>query len=248
MKTQISAAALAFALVLTGCGGDETEGTATANGAVSNAPLTQIPAPNNGDWSEVVSKTEAGGFLMGNPDAPVKLVEYASLTCPHCATFSAEGGAPLRDTYVRSGQVSWEFRNLLLGAPDVALSTLARCQPPSAFFRTIEQIFEQQRELIERIDESEAERIQALPPEQQIAPLARAMELDTFFARRGMPEGRFNQCLADSQGIQELTDMSNRGATEEGVTGTPTFFINGTKQEVNQWRDLEPQIRTAIGG
>ena len=80
------------------------------------------------------------------------------------------------------------------------------------------------------------------------ATLARAMELDTFFARRGMPEGRFNQCLADSQGIQELTDMSNRGATEEGVTGTPTFFINGTKQEVNQWRDLEPQIRTAIGG
>jgi protein-disulfide isomerase len=244
MKIQIGAAALALALVLTGCGGEESNTTAP----VSNAPLTQIPAPNNGDWREVVAQTEAGGFLMGNPDAPVKLVEYASLTCPHCATFSAEGTPRLRDTYVRSGQVSYEFRNFLLGAPDVALSVLARCQPPAAFFRTIEGIFEQQRELLERIDDSEAERIGQLPPEQQIAPLARAMELDTFFARRGMPESRFNQCLADSQGIQQLTDMSNRASSTEGVTGTPTFFINGTQLEQRQWSDLEPRLRAAIGG
>ena len=244
MKTKISAAALALTLVLTGCGGDDAGNTV---GPVSNAPLTQIPAPNNGDWREVVSQTEAGGFLMGNPDAPVKLVEYASLTCPHCATFSTEGAPALRDTYIRSGQVSWEFRNFLLGAPDVALSVLARCQQPSAFVRTIETIFEQQRELIERIDDSEAERIQQLPPEQQIAPLARAMELDTFFARRGMPESRFTQCLADSAGVQRLTDMSNRASSEEGVTGTPTFFINGTQQQVNTWNALEPLIRTAIG-
>ncbi len=244
-KTQISAAALALALVLTGCGGDEAN---NAGGAVSNAPLTQIPAPNNGDWREVVSQTEAGGFLMGNPDAPVKLVEYASLTCPHCATFSIQGGPALRDNYVRSGQVSYEFRNFLLGPHDAALSTLARCQPPSAFFRTIEQIFEQQGELLERLDDSEIERIQQLPPEQQLAPLARALELDTFFARRGMPESRFAQCLGDTQGIQRLTDMTNRASGEEGVTGTPTFFINGSQQEVNTWSDLEPRLRTAIGG
>ena len=247
MKKQISFAALALALALTACGGEEA-GNGNVSGPVSNAPLTQIPAPNNGDWREVVSQTEAGGFLMGNPDAPVKLVEYASLTCPHCATFSTEGTPALRDNYVRSGQVSWEFRNYLLGAPDVALSTLARCQPPTAFFRTIEGIFEQQRELIERIDDNEAQRIQQLPPEQQLAPLARAMELDTFFARRGMPESRFAQCLADSAGVQRLTDMSNRASSEEGVTGTPTFFINGTVQDVNTWSALEPRLRSAIGG
>ena len=72
---------------------------------------------------------------MGNPDAPVKLVEYASLTCPHCARISpTKATAALRDTYVRSGQVSWEFRHFLLNAPDLALSLLARCQPPAAFF------------------------------------------------------------------------------------------------------------------
>jgi protein-disulfide isomerase len=245
MKTQISTAGLALALVLTGCGGDDNAGNCSAT--VRSAPLTQLKAPNNGDWREVVSQTEFGGFVMGNPDAPVKLIEYASLTCPHCQAFSAEGSPALRDTYVRSGQVSWEFRNFLLGAPDVAMSVLARCQQPSAFFRTVEQLYDQQRELLERIDDSEAERIQPLPPEQQIAPLARAMELDTFFARRGMPEARFAACLADAQGVQRVTDMTNR-AVEEGVTGTPTFFINGAKQEVNRWAEIEPLLRSAIGG
>ena len=130
----------------------------------------------------------------------------------------------------------------------MVLSVLARCQPPSAFFRTVEQIFEQQRDFYGRIDEQEAARIQTLPPEQQLAPLARAMELDTFFARRGMPEARFAQCLADSEGVQQLTDMTNRAASEEQVNGTPTFFINGTQQDANRWQELEPRLRAAIGG
>ncbi len=245
MKKQISAAALALSLVLTGCGGGDSSASNAAGGA--NAELTQIPAPNNGDWREVVTRTDEGGFRMGNPDAPVKLVEYASLTCPHCATFSADATPALRDTYIQSGQVSWEFRNFLIGAPDVVLSLLSRCQPPSAFFRTIEQVFEQQAELINRIDDEEAQRIQALAPEQQLVPLARAMELDTFFARRGMPESRFTQCLTDTQEIQRLTDLTNRAVNQERVTGTPTFFVNGTQQDVNVWSDLEPRLRTAIG-
>jgi protein-disulfide isomerase len=186
---------------------------------------------------------------MGNPDAPVKLVEYASLTCPHCARFSTEATAALRDTYVRSGQVSWEYRSYVLGGPiDMVLSLLTRCQPPSAFFRTAEQIFEQQQELSGRLDEQEAAQLGSLPPEQQLAPLARAMELDTFFARRGMPEARFSQCLANTQEIQQLTDMTNRASTEEQVNSTPSFFINGTQQGVTTWSELEPRLRSAIGG
>jgi protein-disulfide isomerase len=247
MKIQIGAAALALTLVLSGCGDDQ--GNVAANGGATAAPLTQIAAPNNGDWREIVTQTEQGGFLMGNPDAPVKLVEYASLTCPHCARFAAEAGAPLRDTYVKSGQVSWEYRSYVLGgAPDMVLSLLSRCQPPSAFFRTIEEVFEQQHDLVGRLDDEEVNRIQPLPPEQQLAPLARAMELDTFFARRGMPETRFAQCLADTRAVQQLTDQTNRAQTEEQVTGTPTFFINGEVQDVNQWGDIESRLRSAIEG
>jgi len=243
MKAQVSIGALALTLFLAACGGDN------ANQAAANtaAPLEQIAAPNNGDWREVVAATPEGGIRMGNPNAPVKLVEHASLTCPHCKAFSEEGTAALRDNYVRSGQVSWEYRSFLLGGPDLALSLLSRCQPPAAFFRTIEEVFSRQSEFLQAIDDSEAQRIQALPPEQQIVPLARAMDLDTFFARRGMPEAQFNQCLTDAAQIQSMTERTSNAARQEGVAGTPTFFINGSKQDADRWSVLEPLLRGAVG-
>jgi protein-disulfide isomerase len=246
MKAGFSAVTLAVAMILSGCG--DGGGNLNEAAANTNAALPQIPAPNNGDWTQVVSQTPDGGYRMGNPDAPVKLVEYASLTCPHCARFSEEATATLRDTYIRSGQVSWEFRNFLLGAPDVALSVLARCQPPAAFFGAVEQIFRQQQEFVGAIDEAESQRISALPPEQQIAPLARAMDLDTFFARRGMPEPRFNECLGNRQAVQQLTEMTSRANTELQVDSTPTFIINGEKLDVHDWAGVQQRLRTAIGG
>ncbi len=246
MKARISLGAVALTLFLAGCdGGGSDLNTMAANNA---APLDQIAAPNNGDWREVVTATPEGGFRMGNPNAPVKLVEYASLACPHCKDFSAEASAALRDTYIRSGQVSWEFRNFLLNAPDVAFTLLARCQPPAAFFRTVEQMFEQQSQFFEAIDEAEGRSIGALPPDQQIVPLARAMDLDTFFARRGMPESRFSACLADPQNVQRVTDMTNHAMQELQVSQTPTFIINGERQQADRWSNLEPLLRAAIGG
>jgi protein-disulfide isomerase len=249
MRNLTGASTIALALLLAGCGSNGGEsGDLNAAAANTAAPLTPIAAPNNADWTETVSQTPEGGFRIGNPDAPVKLVEYASLTCPHCRDFSAEATTALRDTYVRSGQVSWEYRSFILNAPDMAMSALARCQPPAAFFRTIEQLFSQQTEILGRIDEQESQRLQALQPDQLIAPLARAMELDTFFARRGMPEARFNECLSSPQAVQQLTDMTNRAMTEQQVSGTPTFFINGERQDVSAWSALEPRLRAAIGG
>jgi protein-disulfide isomerase len=248
MKILTGASTIALALLLAGCGDSDGGGDLNAVAANTAAPLTPIAAPNNGDWTETVSQTPEGGFLMGNPDAPVKLVEYASMTCPHCAAFSNEGTTALRDTYVRSGQVSWEFRNFVMNAPDMAMSALARCQSPGAFFRTVEQLFAQQQEIVSGIDEQESQRLQSLQPDQLIAPLARAMDLDTFFARRGMPEARFNECLSNAQAVQQLTDMTNRAMTEQQVTGTPSFFINGERQDVSAWSALEPRLRAAIGG
>ena len=245
MKAQLSAAALALALLLSGCGdGGNNISTAAGNEA---APLTQIPAPNNGDWNEVATRTEQGGFLLGNPNAPVKLVEYASLTCPACRAFSEEGTDELRNTYIRSGQVSWEFRNFVLNPLDAAVSILSRCLAPSAFFRTVEQLYEQQQEWTARIDETESQRIGTLPENQQLAAIARAMEMDTFFARRGMPEAQFSQCLGDQQSATSLAEMNQRAAEQDRVQATPTFLINGDKVDASRWSELEPLLRGAIG-
>ena len=75
----------------------------------------------------MVVRTPEGGYLMGNPKANVKLIEFGSMTCPHCAEFEEQRGEQLIDTYVKSGRVSYEFRNFVRDPFDLAASLIARC-------------------------------------------------------------------------------------------------------------------------
>ena len=104
--------------------------------AKTNAPVKwqQVAPPKGGDWSMVVNPTPAGGFMMGNPNAKIKLVEFGSMTCPHCAEFDEIGVPALVDKYVKSGQVSWEFRNYVRDPFDLTASLIARCNGAKSFF------------------------------------------------------------------------------------------------------------------
>lgn len=233
-----------LALLLAGCG-DDTSGNGSGTAA---APLTQIKAPS-GEWTETVSETPEGGYRMGNPNAPVKLVEYGSLTCGHCAEFSRDGVPPLRDNYVKSGQVSWEFRPYLLFPSDPGVSMLLRCQGAGPFFQLADQLYADQSNWITKLQALPAEvqqQLQSMSPQQQAGTMVRAAGLDQFFRVRGMPEARISACLADAQGLQSLVAGTQR-ANNEGVTGTPTFFINGKKVEnAANWATLEPALRAAV--
>jgi protein-disulfide isomerase len=246
MKALILAGAAASALLLAGCGGGDSSNMSAAS---LNAPLKQIPAPQ-GDWTQVVSETPEGGFRMGNPSAPVKLVEYASLNCPHCAEFAEQGVPKLRDTYVRSGQVSWEFRPYILFGSDPGVSMLLRCQGATPFFRLAEELYATQGEWstkAQTMTQAQAQQLQAMDPQQAAGALVQIMGLDQFFRQRGMPEAKIRSCLADRAGLEKLTAIKAQ-ADKEGVTGTPTFFLNGTMAtETASWDRLEPKLRTAIG-
>lgn len=243
-------AALALVLALTACGDDGGAGNASANMAAP-PQLTQVEAPN-GDWTQIVQQTPEGGYRMGNPNAPVKLVEYASLGCHVCQEFSEQGSEELTNQYVKSGQVSWEFRPFLIFPTDPAMTMLLQCQGPQAFFRSSEQLYAQQSALMDKVralPPAELQRIQALPPEQQSAAMVRAAGLDQFFRQRGMPEARVNSCLADQGAIEKLVAVTNDAVTNRGVTGTPTFFINDkVVPQTSNWATLEPALREAIGG
>lgn len=249
MKAYLSGGTLALALLLTGCGDGAEENTIAAN-TTQAAPIEQVEAPN-GDWTQVVTQTEEGGFLMGNPNAPVKLIEYASMTCPHCATFSQNASDPLKSEYVKSGQVSFEFRNFVLNPVDLAATMLVRCQGTGPFFRLTEQLFADQQGWtagFQNISETESQRIAGLPREQQIAALAKAGGLDSFFRQRGVPEQRINACLADQQAVQRLVEMNEAAVREHNIQGTPSFLINGELvQDAANWETLEPNLREAIG-
>jgi protein-disulfide isomerase len=251
MKAQVSLAAMAFALALAGCGesGGDLNQVAAAN---MNTPLPQIAAPNNGDWTQVVQETPDGGYRMGNPDAPVKLVEYASISCPHCAEFSEAAHEPLTNRYVRSGQVSWEFRPVLLFGTDPGIFLLMRCQGAQPFFALAEQLYATQREWSQRASQIPPS-VQNLPPQQQVGAVARGLGMDQFFRQRGMPQARVDSCLSDQQGLDALV-RTQQAVQRDGVTGTPTFFINGQQLEgVGYWNNgnaaqsVEPRLRAAIG-
>lgn len=250
MKASIGGGTLALALLLAGCGDKGSDGNVAATENQAAPVLTQVEAPN-GDWTQVVTETADGGYLMGNPNAPVKLVEYASLTCPHCAAFSEIGSEPLKSKYVKSGQVSFEFRNFVLNPIDLAATLLTRCQGTGPYFRTVEQLFATQREWTSgasQMSEADAQRIQTLPREQQVGALAKAAGIDTFFRQRGMPEARVNACLADQQATEKLVAMNKVAVERDKVSGTPTFLINGeTVDNVTAWPALEPKLREAIG-
>lgn len=249
MKIGFAAGAVALALLLAGCGGSGSNLSAVA--ANVDAPLPTIAAPNNGDWRTVVSETPEGGFRMGNPDAPVKLVEYASITCPHCAEFAETGTTPLRDEYVRSGQVSWEYRPFMLFPTDPGIFMALRCQGPRPFFRMMEQLYATQRDWVGRLQmltEQQQQAIQGMSPNARSAALVQAAGLDEFFRQRGVPQSRLDSCLADPHGLDALTRIQQHGTTQDNVQGTPTFIINGEKQEVGTWSQLEPRLRAAMGG
>jgi protein-disulfide isomerase len=248
MKAVFTIGAAALALALAGCGGGSgNNATATGNAA---APLTQITAPNHGDWTQIVARTPEGGYRMGNPDAPVKLVEYGSITCPHCAHFS-ETSAPLRERYVHSGQVSYEFRPFLIHPQDPAVFMLLECSAPSAFFLLSDQLFSTQEQWLGRIETAPQDQLQqlsSLPPQQQGPGLIRLMGLDQFFSQRGMPPARLASCLADNQALQQIGAVTQRASTQESVNQTPTFILNGTKLDESDWPGVEARIRTAMGG
>ncbi|MBA3676686.1 MAG: thioredoxin domain-containing protein [Sphingosinicella sp.] len=250
MKALIGSGALTLALLLAGCGDDAGNNIASGQ-PVSTTPLQQVEAPN-GDWTQIVSETADGGFMMGNPNAPVKLVEYGSLSCPHCAEFAAEGGEKLKNEYVKSGQVSFEFRPFLLGAPDVGISMLLRCQGPGPFFRLTDQLYAEQRNWMQGYQDlspAEAERIQALPAQQRVVALTKAGGIDQFFRQRGMPEQKINSCLADPAGLTRLAGITQKAVADiPNFPGTPTFLINGEMVEATaSWELLEPKLREAIG-
>jgi protein-disulfide isomerase len=209
-----------------------------------------VPAPNNGDWSTVVSKTPEGGFVMGNPNAKVKLVEFGSLTCPHCAEFEEQGGKALVDNYVKKGLVSWEFRNFVRDPFDMTATLLARCGGEASFFGLTRNMFTDQKEWIGKIqaaDPAQMQALQSLPPAQQFSTIADLGGLKQYASMRGVPRAKGEQCLANQAEVTQLVQMNTDAATTYSIPGTPSFLINGTLvEQANTWSALEPKIKEAL--
>ena len=233
------------ALLATACNAEK----GASNSSGPEVTAAAVPAPNNGDWSTVVTKTPEGGFLMGNPNAKVKLVEFGSMTCPHCAEFEEQGGKALVDNYVKKGLVSWEFRNFVRDPFDMTATLLARCGGEANFFGMTRTLFHDQKNWIGKVqaaDQAQLQALQSMPPAQQFSTIADLAGLKTFAAQRGVPRAKADQCLANEAETNQLVQM-NADATTYNIPGTPAFLINNVLvEQVAGWEGLEPKIKEAL--
>ncbi|MFC3078890.1 DsbA family protein [Phenylobacterium terrae] len=184
-RRTLAIAAASFALALSGCG--------QANGA-GGAAGTAV----------------SGDMTLGDPNAPVKVVEYASLTCPHCAAFHNEVFPEFKKKYVDTGKVHYTFKEFLTPPAAVAAagSLLARCAGKDKYFDVISAVFHSQSEW------------GTSGPRESLLRVAKSA---------GMTEEQFDKCVGDREALQALNARVEKSAKEADIQFTPTFVINGKK-------------------
>ena len=217
-----------------------------STGSSSGDPVAAVAPPAGKAWTDVVKATPEGGMVMGNPAAPIKLVEYGSLSCPHCAKLATEGFQKLSGTYVASGKVSYEYRSFAIHGIDVPLTVLARCAAPEAFFGLVDQLYLNQNAMLDRAQKGQAaaQAAAALPPAQRMVGVADAYGLVDFFSSRGVPVDKAHSCLANTAAAEAVAKQAE-DAGKQGIDSTPTLFINGSKISALAWPEVETALQAA---
>lgn len=171
-----------------------------------------------GNTSNARSSVERDDDMAtGNPDAKVVIVEYASLTCPHCATFHQEVFPALKSKYIDTGKIRFIFRQFPTAPAPYAVAgeAVARCAGPDKYFDILDVLYEKQRYWVSNNAR------QAL------------MEIA---ATAGISQTQFDACVADEANIKRIQDVVNDAQGRYNISGTPSFVINGK---------LRPQVRVA---
>jgi protein-disulfide isomerase len=213
--------------------------------ALTSVVLLTAATPKR-DWNAVATKTPAGAYVIGNPAARVKLVEYASYTCSHCAAFSGASDTVLRKQMIASGSTSLELRHFIRDKLDLAAAILARCTGPKGFAATTAAIFAAQPTWLQRgIDFQQANgaRIGLYPTQAQLRANADGAGLTALVKARGLSEAAIGACFADQAEIDRIVALTSNAPAE--IDSTPTFYVNGKRVPHAAWAQLEPALRAA---
>jgi len=173
-------------------------------GPIAGSALAQ-PADD-----ELLVAGPLGEITLGDPSAPVTVIEYASMTCSHCAHFHETTFTPFKEKYIDTGKVYFIFREFPLDPLATAAFMLARCLPEDRYLPLVDILFRQQRTWAFADDPSGA--------------------LLNIVKQAGFTQESFNACLTNQQILDGVNWVKDRGANQFEVSATPTFFINGTKK------------------
>jgi protein-disulfide isomerase len=158
--------------------------------------------------ADLMKPSPLGEMSMGDEKAPITVIEYASMTCPHCAHFSEVTYPELKKRYIDTGKVRFIFREFPLDQLAAAGFILARCAGPDKFFPLVETLFAQQRDWV---------------VQRPLAPLM------AIAKQAGLSQQAFEACLDNKEMLEGMEKVRNQAAEKFGVNSTPTFFVNGKR-------------------
>ena len=147
--------------------------------------------------------------ILGHPEAPITIVEYASLTCPHCAHFANDILPEIKKEWIDTGKAKLVLRDFPLDEPALRAAMIARCAPPDRYYAFADTFFAAQEKWVRSTDYREA--------------LARLAKLG------GMGKEEFDACLANTALENKIVEGRLKASQELEVNSTPTFFVNGSK-------------------
>ena len=204
-------------------------------------------APN---YAKMVTITPKGAFVLGNPRAKVRLVEYLSYTCSHCAQFAEDAFGPLKRDYIAKGLVALELRNLIRDQFDLTAALLARCGGPSRVFQLTEDMLARQEVWMAEgqvvVIRQEAQ-WKSMPLARQLQTLAKGSGLLQMAQARGLAPAQANACLASEQMNKTLLAMTKDAVENRKINSTPSFLINDQPGPRSpRWEDVDAALRAAL--
>ena len=202
------------------------------------------PGQRAGANPVLVVATPQGSHVIGRVNAPVKLVEYVSYTCPHCAAFEKEGADTVLLMLVRPGKVTLEVRPFLRNIIDVAATLMVNCGAPSRFQGNHAAVMRNQEKWLVQPSDAQVQRWNSGDLPTRLRAVASDMQLYPLLEARGYARADLDRCLANEAMVKAIA-AENQAATAAGVNGTPSFLIDGKLQDAHSWDGLKPLLEAA---
>lgn len=217
--------------------------------AVSMALAAPVLVGANGNWNATVAET-AGGHRLGNPEAKVKLTEWVSYTCSHCAHFEQESQGPLKLLLVRDGRVAVEVRHFVRDPIDLTIAAITNCLPDSKFFAAHSAFLLSQEKWMAKARATNRAQQQrwtsgAIPA--RLRAVANDLDFYEFMEGRGMGRTELDRCLSDENRVRAIANQSQADIQKFSLAGTPSFAINGKLADgVHDWSAVQKALEDVL--